>query len=220
MNIIFDIETIPCQLPGIREEISETVTPPGNMSKSETLAAWEKDKKPALIEEAYRKTALDGTFGQIVCIGFAFDASAIDSVDDQHRNEADVIRAFFDEIDRAYDPSSHTRPRFIGHSIVGFDLRYVWQRAVINRVKVPAWFPYKAKPWDDSVFDTMTEWAGVGKFIGMGKLCKVFGIEGKPDDIDGSTVWDHYQAGNIEKIAEYCRGDVERTREIYRRMTA
>jgi 3'-5' exonuclease len=213
------VECIPSQLPGIREEIAETVTPPASISKAETLAAWEKDKKPALIEEAYRKTALDGTLGQIVCIGFAFDGGGVGSIDDSDGDEAFVIRTFFDLCERMFDSSDQRRPCFIGHNIVGFDLRYIWQRAVINGVKVPAWFPYKAKPWDDSVFDTMTEWAGVGKFIGMSKLCKVFGIDGKPDDIDGSTVWDHYQAGNIEKISEYCRGDVERTREIYRRMT-
>lgn len=219
MNIFLDIETIPSQLPGIREELAASISPPGNISKAETIATWESEKKPALVEEAYRKTALDGTLGQIICIGFAFDRYGVGSFDDSKGNEAFVIRSFFEECAQAIDLTSQRRPRFIGHNIVGFDLRYIWQRAVINRVPVPIWFPHKAKPWDDSVFDTMTEWAGVGKFIGAQKLCRVLGIQGKPDDIDGSNVWDYYQAGDIEKISEYCRGDVDRCREMYNIMT-
>jgi len=37
-------------------------------------------------------------------------------------------------------------------------------------------------------------------------------------DIDGSKVWQYVQDGKIREVAEYCAKDVERTRQIYKRM--
>ncbi len=51
----------------------------------------------------------------------------------------------------------------------------------------------------------------------MAKLCEAMGLEGK-GEIDGSMVGDLWAKGEYEKVAEYCRGDVERTRQIHRRM--
>ena len=47
---------------------------------------------------------------------------------------------------------------------------------------------------------------------------KALGIPGK-DGMDGSMVCDAFLQGRIAEIAEYCKGDVERTRQIYKRMT-
>lgn len=69
----------------------------------------------------------------------------------------------------------------------------------------------------------MTAWAGIGNRISLDKLCRVMGIPTKGseigDEIDGSKVWDFVQAGRIADVATYCCGDVERVREIHRRMT-
>jgi len=116
-----------------------------------------------------------------------------------------------------------TRPTFIGHNIVAFDLRFIFQRAVLNGVIPPSIIPFNARPWDDSVFDTMTAWAGVGNRVSLDKLCGAFGIAKKGseigDDIDGSKVWDYVRTGRIADVVEYCKGDVERVRAIHRRMT-
>jgi hypothetical protein len=112
---------------------------------------------------------------------------------------------------------------FIGHNIVGFDLRFLFQRSVMLGIKPPLVFPFKAKPWDDIVFDTMTAWAGVGNRFSLSKLCKVFGLDAKGteigDEIDGSKVWDFVKGGRIDDVAKYCGGDVERTRAIHKRLT-
>ena len=49
-------------------------------------------------------------------------------------------------------------------------------------------------------------------------LCKALGIKGKPDDIDGSKVWDFYKAGKIDEIEDYNRDDVDKVRQIYNRI--
>jgi predicted PolB exonuclease-like 3'-5' exonuclease len=52
----------------------------------------------------------------------------------------------------------------------------------------------------------------------MDRISKLLGIEGK-GDMDGSKVWPTYQAGGLTEIAHYCKGDVERARGMYKRMT-
>ena len=100
-----------------------------------------------------------------------------------------------------------------------FDIRYIWQRCVILGVQVPSWWPIDARPWDnEKVQDTMTAWAGHGNRIGLDRLCKALGIPGKPDDIDGSKVWDAIRDGRIADVAAYCDGDVERLRAVHRRI--
>src|SRR5574337_886391 len=112
------------------------------------------------------------------------------------------------------------RPCIVGHNHAGFDLRFIWQRAVILGVKPPIWWPHNARPWDtDVVFDTMVQWAGTGNRISMDNLCAALGLPGKSEGMDGSMVWDAVKDGRISEVADYCKGDVERTRAIYKRMT-
>ena len=68
----------------------------------------------------------------------------------------------------------------------------------------------------------MIDWAGVGNRVSLAKLCKVFGLDAKGseigEEIDGSKVWDFVKDGRIEDVARYCEGDVERTRQVYKRL--
>jgi len=76
-----------------------------------------------------------------------------------------------------------------------------------------------AKPWDKEIADTMLMWSpDREKRVGMDKLCKAFGIPGK-GDFDGSMVADEWENGSKDKVISYCRDDVLRTREIFKRLT-
>lgn len=214
MNIYLDIETIPSQSPEVHARIAESVTPPGNISKPETIAAWEADKKPALVKEAIAKTALDGSVGHVCCIGVAINdrPPASYSVHDINK-EGEIIRYAMDEIrTEMRDP-----PIIIGHNVIDFDIRFLWQRAIVLGVSMPNWFPRDPKPWSGEVFDTMTAFAGSRGKIGMDRLCLALGLEGK-GDIDGSMIGEMWGAGKHKEIAKYCRDDVNRTRAIHRRM--
>jgi len=85
-------------------------------------------------------------------------------------------------------------------------------------MRPPLWLPHHPKPWGEQVFDTMTEWAGLKDKISLGRLCKVLGLKGK-DGMTGADVWPTVQDGRLDEVAEYCREDVRRVREIYQRMT-
>jgi predicted PolB exonuclease-like 3'-5' exonuclease len=211
-NLFIDIETLPTDNQEFIDDVVSKISPPGNISKAETIAKWEEEKKPALIKEAIHKTGFDGGMGRICTIAWAFGDRDIQSVQvgQISDSEADILSAFAANVDAA--PSLI----WIGHNITGFDLRYIWQRCKVHGVSIN--IPHNAKPWGHEVYDTMYEWAGTGTGRkSLDFVCRALGIKGK-DGFDGSMVWDAFQAGEYEKIAEYCRDDVRRVRDIYNKL--
>lgn len=225
MNIYIDIETIPAQDPSIKTIIAESVTAPGQYKKPESIKEWLDANREAVAEDEWKKTSFDGGLGQVCCISAAVDNDSVKTFfsQDWKSGEKQILSEFFSYMHESYDPSRKTPPIFIGHNVTDFDLRFIFQRAVVIGVRPPIFIPFSARPWDKSVFDTMTQWAGYGKRIGLEKLCNVLGIAGKGSEIDepidGSMVWDFVRDGKIEKVAAYCAGDVERVRAIHHRMT-
>lgn len=216
MILSIDIETIPSQAEGALQSIE--VSPPGNIKKPESIAKWHEEKGEAAKETEWRKTALNGTTGEIICIGFAVDdQEPIAIYRELEWSESELLSKFVDTIYEVYKSNDLRPPVWVGHNITGFDLRFIWQRLVINNIRSKFHLPYDAKPWSDLVFDTMIEWSG--KTSGsLDKICKAFGYEGK-GDIDGSKVWDYVKDGKIKEVAEYCKDDVRKTRDLYNRMT-
>jgi 3'-5' exonuclease len=224
-KIFIDIETCPSQSLGVRADIAATIEPPGNISKAETIAAWHVEKKPALIEEQWRKTSFDGALGHICVIGLAFDDESPISIFSPawQTDEAVILAEFFTMLDDRIAQQPNVRPTFIGHNVIDFDLRFIFQRAVMLGIRPSRHIPFAARPWDDAVFDTMTRWAGTKDRVKLDKLAKAMGLQLKGseigEEIDGSKVWDFVRDGRIADVAKYCLGDIERTRGIYRRMT-
>lgn len=211
----FDIESIPSQIDGIRDELAKAIEPPGNISKADTVAAWHAEKKPALVEDAYLKTSFDGGVGQAVVIGFAVGdgpAHAYSVTDLSRDAERKMIKAFFCAVTDA------GAVQFIGHNVIAFDFPFLWKRAMVLGVKPPWSFPRNPKPWGETVADTMLIWDATQRAGGsMDRVCRLLGIPGK-GDMDGSKVWPYVQAGRMSEVADYCKADVERTRAMHRRM--
>lgn len=230
-ELVIDIETIPDQTPGARERIAATIRPPANMSKPETIAKWVENDKPAAVEEAWRKTSFKGGRGQIAVLSWALDddAPVAEYSPDWLNSDGAILTRFFGKIDdvlrKRTSAGNSLRPIVIGFNHVAFDLRFIFQRCVVLGIRPPMWLPTNPKPWDtETVFDTMVAWAGAREFVRMGEVCESLGIPAKGseldgEDMDGSKVWDYVRDGRIDLVARYCNGDVERTREMYRRMT-
>ena len=221
MNVFIDIETIPQQPEAeAKALIAETITAPAAMKKKETIDAWhngegkyegEKDKA---IEDAYRKTSFDGSKGQICSIAWKVDGCEVDSIATNVTNEKGMIEVFFNTVKA---DCQDRPPYFIGQYIGGFDLKFIFHRAIILGVKPPFKIPFDGRH-GSSFYCTQAAWAGFGGRMSQDNLCKALGIEGKPDDIDGSKVWDFYKAGKIDRIEEYNRYDVETVEKIYNRI--
>lgn len=242
-TITLDIETLPDMRPGRRDAYIQAARDnfraPSTLTKEQAaadlgltdaseikftskdamLARWAerfRDEKADEVGDAeWRKTSFDGAKGQICCIGLALDDA--DPFAFYGDSEADVLRIFFSEADKHILRNNLRRPIFVGHNIAGFDLRFIFQRAVINRVPVPVWFPRNARPWDDCINDTMLMWAGNGNRISLANLCDALGIESS-NEMDGSMVCDAVMAGRLQEVADYCADDVRITRECWRRI--
>jgi DNA polymerase elongation subunit (family B) len=248
-HIVIDIETVPAQDPAVLDEFRQSVAQnfkaPSTLTKEQAaidlgitdkdtikftskdsmLAMWaEKFKESATeaaAQEAWRKTSFDGALGHICVIGLAIGDHMPVALyhDDWHANEAQILREFFATVDKACAMNPNIQPVFIGHNLIDFDLRFIYQRAVVLGVKPSPHIPFNARPYGDrAAFDTMKAWAGVGNRVSLDKLARVLGAGGK-GDIDGSMVWDYVRDGRIAEVADYCRADVEMTRAIHRRMT-
>ena len=235
LNIYLDIETIPAQRPGVLEEIKKeaehakaAIKSPSNYKDEAKIAEYVLAKQAEIDAETdvkWRKTSFDGAFGQIVAISVAFDDGTPANIYSENwsSDEPRLLSEFYDLLRSAHNPASDRKPVFIGHNLVAFDLRFLMHRSMILGVQPPSFIPFDARPWDDSVFDTMVKWAGVGNRVSLDKLCKVFNVPTKgteiDEEIDGSLVWDFVKDGRIRDVALYCGGDVERVRMIHRRMT-
>lgn len=233
-TLFLDIETIPAQRPDIaeymeesmRDELAEalaSVKAPANYKDEAKIAEYIIDKRGSLkaefagkLTEKIVSTGLDGAFGQVFCIGWAWNDGVVTTAtatDLTGAAEAELLRKFFADM-----PAGFGRTRVVGHNVASFDLRFIKQRAMVLGIKPPMSLPFDAKPWDEAIFDTMVQFAGVGKTISLDKLARAFGMPGK-GGITGADVWPMVQAGKFSEVADYCRDDVELTRSVYGRMT-
>lgn len=213
-NCYFDIETIPTQSDAVRGKMLDAVKAPGNIKKPESIAKWLEENREAAADESIAKTSFDPARGHICTISWAIDNDEPDVAHAETvEQERGVIEAFFHSL------QANRRYTFIGHYVGGFDIRFVLCRAVVLGVKIPQCIPRDPKPWDNTIFDTMTAWAGARGTISMDSLADALGIEGK-GDFSGADVADAWANGEHQKIADYCRSDVLRTREIWKRFDA
>jgi predicted PolB exonuclease-like 3'-5' exonuclease len=216
IDIFLDIETIPSQSPEYRSKVRESIKPPAQFKKQDSIDAWMAENAESATDEVIAKTSFDPAYGHICCIGWAVgDEPArhfnMQRVDDERL----MLDAFFCNMQEA---SGVHMVRWIGHYISGFDLRFLLNRAIVLGVKLPSAMilPRDIKPWSDNVFDTMTAWAGNKDRISQDNLAQALGLAGK-GDFDGSMVAEAWAKGEHDKIAEYCRSDVETVRAIYRK---
>jgi len=210
-KLFIDIETIPCQSPGAMEDTKRNLKVPANYTKQETIDKWIEENA----EKAYLKTSFDGGLGQIVCIGYAIDdypTQVTYATDLSLEAEKNLLLTLFD----VYRDLG-TGSLVIGHNHVAFDLPFLLKRAIVQSVTPAPFFPRNPKWNGNEIFDTMLAWSPK-EYTSMNYLCKVLGMDGK-GDIDGSDVWPMVKAGKVAEVAEYCKGDVERTREIFNRLT-
>lgn len=119
------------------------------------------EKAEEIGDSEWRKTSFDATQGHICCVGWAIDDSEpvsdfIQTIND----EKEVLNLFFSEIKKPHAHDHMRRPLFIGHNHVGFGSSVHLPPCRDPGVEPPIWMPRLPKAWDESVFDTMVEWAG------------------------------------------------------------
>ena len=226
MLLTLDIETLPATDEKLISEIAATIKAPGQYKKPESIAEWFATEGAKAINEAISKTSFDGLYGSIACICYAFDDGEVFSVDlNTSGGEKAMLEHFYSHVFDMTGVAYHggkadVLATICGHNVAGFDLPFLKHRSIIMGVKPPPAMlkAMSAKPWDNCIADTLLMWSSDSqKRVSMDKLCKAFGFEGK-GNFDGSMVAETWPVDPAKVIA-YCKKDVERTRQIYKRLT-
>ena len=227
-----DIETL--TLPDFRERVGpqlEKLLKLGNMR----LEQQQRYLEDIAVEEerCYQLGSLSATSGRLLSIavhegpvaGLDFgdivqrESERVFGIDEDgaEQDEKKALLAFLDYM-KAFDPDTD---ELVGHNILGFDLPFIFQRCLvhcISRGPLVDLGEYRVR----GVFDTMHAWwLGGKRYIGLDAVAWALGFESsKTTEVEGSKVFDLYQAGKLGEIREYNLNDVRVTRKVYERMVA
>jgi len=158
----------------------------------------------------FLQSGLDGSFGRILCIGIAVNDEPIDCL---IGDEKEILKKFWEMAGDA--------DLFIGHNIFDFDMRFIYQRSAILGVRPTQDLSF-ARYRNNPIYDTMHEWSkwNMQDKIKLDKIAKAMGLASSKDGgIDGSRVYEFYKKGKLQEIYDYCKRDVEVTREVYKKLT-
>src|SRR5437588_12368980 len=228
-----DIETL--ALPGFRERVGP------KLEKELKLGFMRLEQQQRYLEDiaaeeerVYQLGSLNATSGRVLSIAVhvgpvpEFEIEGLTSKQSEHafgidkegneQGEAQALKDFLalmSDFDVECD-------ELVGHNIIGFDLPFIFQRCLANNIV--------AKPFVNlgeynirAVFDTMSAWqlGDPRSRVSLDDLAWTLGLESsKTADVEGSRVFDLYQAGKLLEIREYNLNDVRVTRKVYERMVA
>jgi len=217
MKVVLDIETI--QAP--REEWSRLVGKHSSMDEAELaaeradlFAAGLAEEKRRAEDEQYAKSAFDGTFSSIVCIGlleFSDQMEPRGAVAWYGGNERELLRQFWSRL-------AQNRPTlFITHNGLGFDLPFIKKRSIIQQVK-PSLEINLAKFRMEPVYDTMAIWSNwdTRGWVKLDVLARALNVETKSGS--GEQVAEMWGKGQGLELARYCLQDTYVTYACYSRM--
>lgn len=219
MKVVLDIETV--QAP--REEWARLVGL-GDMAAAEgtgggepcddLFSRAEADARQRSEDDLYEKSAFDGTFSRIVCIGLLQFSDSMEpqgAVSWYGANEKELLRQFWARV-------AQVRPSlFITHNGLGFDLPFIKKRSIIHQVK-PSLDVNLAKFRTEPVYDTMAIWSNwdTRGWIKLDVLARALNVESKSGS--GKQVAEMWAKGQGKEIAEYCLQDTYVTYACYCRM--
>ena len=208
-KLFFDIETLPAdedKLEKLKYLYSRKLEK--KTKKKEMSEEVEIEDGDAKFDDYFRGTSFDGAFGRVLCIAYAIDDEPTEVICNPD-DEAETLRKFWD-VARGLN-------LFVGHNVMDFDFRFLYQRSIVLGVKpIELNFArYRSAP----IYDTMKEWSKwSNNNVGLEHIALALGIPTPKEGIDGSQVYDFYKAGKVNEICEYCKRDVETTRAVYKRM--
>ena len=158
-----------------------------------------------------KKLSLAGATSRILCLAYALEPPVDSPVSVLGGAERDIIQGF-------WQLATET-DLFVGHNLLDFDLRFIYQRSIIHRIKPSREIPF-ARFRNAPVYDTMHEWSKWGReHVSLDLLARALGIPSPKETLDGSKVYPYFRAGRLSEICDYCSRDVETVRQVYRRLT-
>jgi len=228
-----DIETL--AVPGFRDRVGP------KLERDYRLGYMRMEQQQRYLEDiaaeeerVYQLGSLNSTSGRILSIAVhvgalpGFEVAGLTTNQSEHvfgidtdgneQDEPEALQGFL-KLMSDYDSECDL---IVGHNILGFDLPFIFQRCLAQNISV--------KPFIDlsefrvqGVYDTMRAWwlGDRRSRVGLDDIAWALGFESsKTSEVEGSRVFDLYQAGRLAEIREYNLNDVRLTRKVYERMVA
>ncbi|MDL2315465.1 ribonuclease H-like domain-containing protein [Desulfovibrio sp. OttesenSCG-928-A18] len=210
MAIIWlDIETVPSP----NKPDPSAIATPANYKDPKKIEEYQLAK----VDDTWREEALNSARGRVLCIGWAVGNSPAVCRGIWDNTEAQLLECFNDVVQHTISDRKSDGITWGGFNLREFDLNWIWHRAVKHDLAALLDFIPRER-FAKNVLDVRERWTG-GNPYGKGKLKDIARFLGIPTmDMDGSDVLDLYVAGEFDKIASYCKADVEMTRAIAHRM--
>lgn len=203
--LVFDIETIP-DVAGLR--LLNDIGP--EVPDAEVVERSERDFQPLHLHRVVAIGCLMRKAGQfrVRCLGEPGD------------DEAALLQEFFDIVEKS-------TPQLVSWNGGGFDLQVLHYRALLNRVSAPRYWEtgenrqefrwnnylgrYHSRHLD--LMDLLARYTPRAN-APLDDLARLCGFPGKLG-MDGSQVWNAYQAGGLAEIRDYCETDIANTYLVY-----
>lgn len=162
---------------------------------------------------------------KVVAISVTFRTAAtfkVWSLGDESSDEAEIIRRFFDGIER-YSPD------LISWNGSGFDLPVLHYRALKHGIQAPRYWEMGENDrdfkWNNylsrfhwrhiDLMDVLAGYQPRGR-VSLDQMATLLGFPGKLG-MSGDKVWETFQQGGIRQIRDYCETDVLNTWLVYLR---
>lgn len=225
-TVYVDVETVPTQRQDVAQRIADKHKPVFDssidISDPKQAKKWAETQNKALEDsiEGYRKTSLDGTFGELVCISWAIDDAPITS---SYRSlagpETPVLSAFTFAMDDLADRVGADNIMYVAHN-ADFDRLFLTKRMTIHRLYGPPGLaPRGEKPWDLQWQCTMRTWCDTPQGrISLADLALALSLPVGKDDLPGSEVYDAMLRGEHERVRQHCERDVDLVRQVWARL--
>jgi predicted PolB exonuclease-like 3'-5' exonuclease len=213
--LVFDIETIP-DVAGLRR-IWELATEVSDAAVVELAQQRRRQSSGSDFMPHY--------LHRVVAISCALrerDSVKVWSLGTPEDGEAALIQRFFDGIEKY-------TPQLVSWNGGGFDLPVLHYRSLVHGIAAP-------KYWDQGEDDREFKWNNylsryharhtdlmdllalyqARAYAPLDEMSQLCGLPGKLG-MDGSKVWDAFQAGEIAAIRDYCETDVANTYLLFQR---
>lgn len=232
MNLYLDIETLPNQDDFAKHVFSAGEDLPDSLTYLSLMKVRERQK--------LMKTALSGAAGRTYVIGLALNdgpwtcfscPSDVDVYYDgvAYRDHEEILLdGFFDYV-RTLESQCQATPDkgtveellFVGHNVIDFDLRFLWQRSVMLGRKCPlSIIKALESRYPRNCYDTMREWSGWRNMVSLEKLALESHLKyGGDEEVTGSELFELFLKGDQKAIFSKNTDDVEAVRKLYMRMT-
>lgn len=220
MNLVFDIETVGCDIEDLTESQQEFL-----LRQSEHEA--DPVKKELLFADAKRYLSLYPLTAKVISIGLLDVVSEKVIVLFEAGRDTQWVN---EEVEVTYKPMSEPEmltkfwiyvsksTKLISFNGRNFDLPFLMMRSAIHKIK-PAKNLLKNRYDISQHVDLLEQFTfyGVTRKFNLDFYCKSFGIASpKSEGITGMEVKELYKAGRMKEIAIYCGKDIRATFELYK----